>query len=109
MLHATSTYRQLLIWSHSLQSNSHELRVNQVKTCDIALIKGVLLKSSVIGQYSGMRERDSWGQGLAFGKGFYVMPSDITRTLWLRDVKFNLLEFTWLISCSIVNDHYSTC
>ena len=33
---------------------------------------------------------------------------DVARTLWLGgDVRLNLPEFTWLVSCAIVTDLYS--
>ena len=31
----------------------------------------------------------------------------VARTLWLRGVRLNLPEFTWLVSCAIVNGFYS--
>ena len=35
-----------------------------------------------------------------------MMIKDFAIALRLRDVRLNLPEFTWLISCSIVTDHY---
>ena len=36
-----------------------------------------------------------------------VMSGEITISLWLEGVGLHLTEFAWLVSCSIITDHYS--
>ena len=63
-----------------------------------------LVLSQRIREYTVIRKYQTLG--ISWHITSLLVSSDVTRTLTLGGVRLNLLEITWLVSCSIVTDRY---